>query len=608
MAPRARFEIIPGGLFSKHALGRLLWLVGLAGAVPVPAGAAEDRWWPAQALPKAIVQTSNEEEFPQPRVALQMMVQSVAGLAAKAVNEGRGEELVWVNNRNADMEDWHARLMALHPEWETRGVFSPWDLADRYIKQGLIKGYVLYRADTSAGAGGGMDCSVNVATSVAGLLDGIMVEEKLEDQAKAHGLKLLLDAREKTEQWCFQIYQGQFTRRMLCLQDPRKPNIRDLAIAQKAFTVFASEETTRAAAAWLEPLSPILGCGAGDEFVKTDLTTRQGSLQSSTDWCLDLPVLMAGTGQLSLPKQKNPDPRTMDWSDGRSAVCFIDTDGDNVQWQEGNFFREGGSYWANPDRGKIPFGWSCCFSQLAQLCPEAIAYALATQSRNDSFIEWGGGYYYPDRFGLERTNRWELLARQAERTWELMKKTNTRMIGFNFSRFDSPDARKACEVFAAQTDGLLAILAFQYYPYEGGAGKTFWVKDRNGEEVPVISARYTIWEHAGSRERAGTPARVARAIRDTVEKSPADQLPRYDWVIAHAWSWFKRAPGSDENAEDMRQENAAAQGGVCGYSPVTWCAERLPEGIRVVSPEELAWRIRMKHDGAATRKLISQLQ
>jgi hypothetical protein len=99
---------------------------------------------------------------------------------------------------------------------------------------------------------------------------------------------------------------------------------------------------------------------------------------------------------------------------------------------------------------------------------------------------------------------------------------------------------------------------------------------------------------------------VAREIRETVERTAPAQLPRYDWVIAHAWSYFKRAPGINENAENMPQENAAAEGGVRGYSPVTWCAERLPASIRVVSPEELIWRIRMKHDPSQTKKLISQ--
>jgi hypothetical protein len=262
----------------------------------------------------------------------------------------------------------------------------------------------------------------------------------------------------------------------------------------------------------------------------------------------------------------------------------------------------------NPERGKIPCGWSGCFDQLAQLCPQAIEHALATRTPNDWFIEWGGGYYYPDHFGRQRTNRWELLARQARRTWALMKKTNERIVGFNFSQIDTPEARQACEVFAGQTDGLLAMLVFQYSPYEGGAGKVFWVRDRNGIEVPVITARYSIWEHANNRARAGTPAKVAREIRQTVEKTGPAQLPRYDWVIAHVWSYFKHAPGTDENAENMPQENAASAGGVRGYSPVTWCAERLPASVRVVSPEELAWRIRMQHDSAETKRLIREFR
>ncbi len=124
----------------------------------------------------------------------------------------------------------------------------------------------------------------------------------------------------------------------------------------------------------------------------------------------------------------------------------------------------------------------------------------------------------------------------------------------------------------------------------------------------MITARYSIWNNANNRERAGTPAKVARSIRQTVENSRAGQLPRYDWVIAHAWSYFKQAPGTNEDAENRPQENAADQDGVRGYSPVTWCAERLPVAIRVVSPEELVWRIRMKHDPSQTKKLISQFQ
>ena len=245
---------------------------------------------------------------------------------------------------------------------------------------------------------------------------------------------------------------------------------------------------------------------------------------------------------------------------------------------------------------------------MSQLCPEAIDYAAATQSTNDWFMEWGGGYYYPDLFGRERTNRWELLAQHIRQTWAFMKKNNTHAIGFNVAKFDSPDALKAYQVVAGQTDGLLAILVWQYDCYEAGAGKTFWVKDRNGVEVPVISARYSIWNHTNAKPRSGTPAKVAREIRQTVEHTPPAEPPHNDWVNVHAWSWFKQVPGADENAEEMPQdvplEKARALGRERVYQPVEGCVARLPVSIRVVGPEELFWRIRMAHNPSQTRKLI----
>ena len=222
-----------------------LLLAGLVIAISARAGQNEDRWWPVQTLPAAVVRTANQQEFPAARIALQMMVQSVTGLAAKAVNEGRGAEMVWVNNGNADLEEWYARLLATRPNLKQPGTFGPWELVDRYAKPGIIKGYILYHLDQSRGESNayrsGMDCSVNVATSLAGLLNGIIVDEELEKEAKAHGLKLLLDVRGKTQTWCFQTYRDRFNRRMLCTQDPRKPHVRDFAIAQKAFTVYGKD-------------------------------------------------------------------------------------------------------------------------------------------------------------------------------------------------------------------------------------------------------------------------------------------------------------------------------------------------------------------------------
>ena len=365
-------------------------------------------WWPAQATPKGIVRTQNRDTFPAPRRSWEMTIESLAGLAAKAVNEAHGDEMVWVAGSNVDQEDWLARRLRREPRLESLGAFSPEELIERFAKRGIVKGYILYRADQSQGKINqhrpGMDCSANVATSLAGLLDGIIVDESLEKIAQKLGLKLLLDARDKSQEWVFETYRDRFTRKMLCTMDPRNPNVRDFAIAQKALTVYGYDQPVPAAMEWLDPLSPILGWNGGNELTTTEMSSRWGHIQTATDWCANLPVLMAGSATARQPRVASLDPRKIDWKDTRSAISFVNTDGDNVQWYEGNFFRgrEGNSYWGSPERGKIPFGWSCPFAHLAQLCPDIIDYAVDTRTPNDWFIEWGGGYYYPEMFGSAR--------------------------------------------------------------------------------------------------------------------------------------------------------------------------------------------------------------
>lgn len=569
----------------------------------IATAADDDRSFPVQKVPKSVVRIR-----PSGDLAQQMLIQSVSGLSAKAVNRGTGDEMVCVATDNTNLEAWYQTFLKQHPAIETSDVQTCWELVDRFVKLGTIKGYILYSLDKSEGNTSdhrkGMDLSANVATSLAGVLDGVLIADSLEEEAKSRGLSKLLDVRGKTQAWCFETYKDKLNRQLLCHQDPRVSNVRDLAIAHQALVVFGADKTVESSLKWLEPLSPIVGWNGGDEFKTTRLASIYGHIRTPSDWCVNLPVLMAGSASDPAVKEAPFDLQTIDWNDRRSCVSFVLSDGDNLQWYQTTFFQGNPHYWNNPDRGKIPFGWSCCFADLAQLCPAAIDYAIKTQQPNDRFIEWGAGYYYPDLFGQSRPNRPELMSRQARRSWKQMRQTGTRIIAFIVAAADSADALKAYKMIARETDDLSAILAIQYSPYEGGEGKTFWVKDRRNVEIPVVTARYSIWEHTNARPRTGTPAKVAREIRE----SCAGKTPHYDWVSVHAWSYFKRIAGNDETAEDMPQTNAEAQGGIRGYTAALSCAERLPVDVRVVTPDELVWRIRMKHDAAATSRLLEEMK
>jgi hypothetical protein len=86
-------------LLNANAFKRFVTSVMIANWVfSVASGADADyRWWPIQKQPKAIVRTSmtmlKEGEFSPEH----MMIRSVAGLAAQAVNDNKCDELVWVD-------------------------------------------------------------------------------------------------------------------------------------------------------------------------------------------------------------------------------------------------------------------------------------------------------------------------------------------------------------------------------------------------------------------------------------------------------------------------------------------------------------------------------
>lgn len=604
----------------NRSVKRLVVLCTLSATLAHAGAPPSDAWWPAQTLPQALVLTTPAESWSRGAGdgPLRMLVQSAAGLAAKAVNAGTGDELVWIPSSSVDNEEWGRRWRARHPAVAVRATLAPWELVDHLARRGAIKGYLLYRYDRSepdpqAKLRPGMDLSANVATSLAGILEGVLIDESLEPTAQAHGLRRLADVRDKSQQWCFDTYRDRFNRRMLLAMDPKMVAPRDYAIAHSALAVFTHDEPVPSALAWLEPLSPILGWIGGDEFKATRLATIHGHFQTATSLCQNLTVLMAGALESPSPQLPRFTPRSIDWSDQRSTISMFTSDGDNVLFFSNGFFQNSPYYWSTPGRGQMPFAWSAPLAHLVQLCPQPLEFALETRTPNDWFVEWHGGYYYPDLFASERPNRWKLLATHARRTWAMMQRSGANLIGCNLRVYDSPDALKAYETIIGQTDGLLAFLAFQYSPYNAGAGRVLWFKDRRGIEVPVITLRYQVWWNLNRRANTGTPAKIAREIRESVERSPPEDLPRHDWGMVHVWSYFKQAPGPDEDAENLPPKKALPAGakyedlgGTRGLAPAQWMAERLPESIRVVAPAEMAWRVRMRHDPVATKRLIEE--
>jgi hypothetical protein len=560
------------------------------------------RWFPPIPAPGEllVVPFANEVEEG-------MILETAAGLAARGVLAGKGNTLIYEDSPNDGYQRWFADYCRAHSPRLTHVSLD--EAVARLLRDGIVQGYLLYhfeKSDRPLHSAGTLDESANVATSLAAAKNGLAVSERLAERMEKLGLKKLLDVRERTEAWC--LSENNFSRSVMGTADPKTRNARSLMIALNAFVCSGRGAVYEKALARCDADSPVVGWGCEAEDRMTIASSRSGLFQTSTNWCHNLPVFASDAIGESIPANQllNPHPlhwSALDWGDGVHHVNFTMTDGDNVQWIMSNFTggSEATSYYGNPKRGRIPFTWGLPVPSLCQLSPRTLAEILAKATSNDDFLQFhAGGYFYPDLYGKARGTT-KALELHAERLRGYMDLTGIRILAFNFQDWDGAEARAACEVFATKLPGLLGIFAFQYNPYSAGNGALFWVKGAGGDEVPVVSCRFTIWAQSG-RPQDATPAAVAAQLNRLPMAGERVNENCFSWVLAHAWSRFRHAEKGaplDAEEKDVPQDKDTPDS-ARGYEPVLWAAERLAPMVKPVTSQELLLRVRLRLRPRAT--------
>lgn len=554
-----------------------------------------DRYWPEFPAPTKVLvsESHNRVSF-----AEGMLLNTVSGLVSRHARTQGSGEMVWIGLSDApSYDEWRRRWIAHHGLEFEPGEHGVWDLVDRYRDRGIIKGYLLFRQDRTERrlyAGTSTDSSANVATALCAVLGGVAVEESIEAEAQAHGLECLLDVRGKDEAWLWAEYGPRFPRTCLALQDPKSFVMRDAIVAAGAMVVSGTGPLYEGLLAALEPASPVFGWGIGLEDAITGPSSRYAAFQTATNWCVNLPLLSAGRTGLDYPFEPLPQPES-DLEDGPNAryVAFVMTDGDNVQWLMLNFCKglEARQFWACPDRGQIPFGWTIPPMHLLQMCPYTLDYLRETATARDDFIMLGGGYYYPDWFGAARPEQ-GLLALHARRMAKYLGHAGVSKLLVNVQDWDCDAAMEAYQTYAREIPTLEGIFAIQYAPYAAGRGRIRWVRG-GARPVPVVTPRHAIWNHRREGVDDGTPGKVAALLNRWAEGPLRAREDRFAWVIVHCWSWFRHAEaGALWADEEVEQKPYDCEDIARGYRPALWCAERLSPRIRVVTPAELLRRLR----------------
>lgn len=548
-------------------------------------------WWPEQKRPSTIVKVRPKN------LAERNLAQSLSGIAAKSVNEGIADVLVWTNVSGAAYNYYLKKLLDRTGIGDL-GFKGIWDVAADFKAKNLITGYVLYTS-------GADNYSIHAGTIQASLNRALLVDESLESQAKSIGLQMCYDARGMKKEsdynasW-FDSVKDRLNNRMIVTIAPDDYRQRDMAIAHNCMVYWGVDGFYRSVLNWLKPNSPIVGWNDGDEGTHVETATRYGHFTTGAT-LVNMPVLSAGASEKEVSRVKNVNPRTLDFNGNRHYHSFVMSDGDNMMIQATGLplLPE---YWSNPDILSLPMNWTSCPVNLSRMVPDAWDYIVEnTESDSGLMIEFGGGYQYPDLYASARGADAEKIHRQfAGVIDKKMQHTGTRVFGFiTRNSVEGEDARKAYQIYADSLTDIVGMIAVQYVPYNGGKGKIFWVKNRDGYPIPVVTAKYQMW--AGlDRAGSGNPAEIAAWINDAAVSGIPNRM---DFTIVHAWSYFRQ----DENGEvyDSVKDEPGAQRGV---SPAVWAKDRLRDDVKVVSIEELLWRIRMRDYPDETGRAIEKYQ
>ena len=389
--------------------------------------------------------------------------------------------------------------------------------------------------------------TLNLATSLAGPRRALVVDATLRERALTLGLAEVADLRQESATNALERFGAGAARGLLIHQPVSKPfHLRDLAVARNAWVDFP--ESAGALTGLVRDLGPdteVLGWGRDEhDFVRE--TSRGGGWVIPADWALNL----SAHRWIHDPAPASPPPPTPAPAvPGQRIVCFVISDGDNVQWLLGGFTEQPG-FWSSPRRGTFPVTWELA-PRLADLAPAAFAWLQRTASPMDAFVGGpsGGGYHFPH----ETPDR----TRIARRSADALAKAGLRITSV-LNSGGNPDELEAL-LADPRIDGALYK---DYAPYNRRRGAIRWIHGK-----PVAAYRHLLWEQLrpdGTLRPDWLPDGVARAIRESdndATKSP----DAFALVQVHAWSFRK-------------------QGGP--LEAIHQTVQKLPSNTRVVSATE----------------------
>lgn len=529
-----------------------------------------------------------------------LLCQSIAGLANKAVEEGRSEVGVWLEDHSAK-ESYKAAKSALSGMGiSEQGRQSGLELARKdygtdddgvvLTLKDLFDGYILTDVENNPES--------NIVASVAShVYNSIIVDVRDKAYYDFIGYSMTYDARTKTTQDAWDEFKDQCSNKALVIMPVKTGQLREFAIKNKLFVInlnkqynnpFGGKNTQllKEVLEWLAPNSPVYGWEQGvgeDEFVGE--VSRSGNIMIPADWSYNHSLTSLAYTERQSGHARVLNPQFIDFEQtGKRYVSYYLSDGDNIQWMMNDFI--GPDYYTHPEANNMKMGFGLPVDNLSMISPDTHQLLLDHQFPKTSIVQtFGGGYNYADTYGSSG-DRTQALKDVAEMTAAHMRQHRVKVLALMSQNSRSDEAKEAYQAYIDANDQLEGIISVQYTPYAGGDGEINWFTNSKGYDIPVISVQYSIWDFGGNnRPLEGDPNYIAGKLNSEEDM--------FSLVMVHAWSGFTDAGGPG--------------GDVKGAGAAKLCTDNLDDDYEVVNIEELIWRLRMQERPEQTKQYLSEV-
>lgn len=520
-----------------------------------------------------------------------LLCQSLAGLTNRMVEEGKSDVAVWLYDHGGKasykvskqaLED-----MGICEQGVQNGLelaCSDYESVDglRVQLKGFFDGYVLTDVKNNPESG-------IVASVASHVYNSIIVDVRDKEYFEKAGYSMKYDATHKTTLDAWHEFKDKCNNEALVIMPVQTGELREFAIKNNLFVLNLNKkqgdprsgqnvDLLEEVLAWLQPNVPVYGWEQGvseDQFVAR--ISKSGHPMIPCDWSYNHSLTSLLYTERQQPVQAQSfNPKLIDFDKKRNYVSFFLSDGDNIQWMMQDFAT---SFYDVPEAIEVKMSYGLPVSTLSMMAPAQLHNLMNLRRDECSVLEMlGGGYYYIDTYS-QNNNRNDNLKVAAERLAVSMRRYHVGLLGVMAMDVKSVASREAYQAFVDANDRLEGIIALQYSPYAGGGGEVFWVTNKNGYDIPVITVRYSLWDRI--HEREGSPDFIASKLKAEA------QVESFSAICVHAWSRF--------------------EGNAHGAAAARLCAGKLDGRFEVVNMQELVWRLRMSRHPEQTLEYLNKI-